>query len=233
MKKTVKEWLQELPDGYRERALKNYCFGYEKTHVKDLPSALTNSFSWLNSLEGIGFWGSVYTHLKDQNNPLPPLPDSPKQKTQKYTLEDWRKQARAFREKATYWREKAEKLESMVDTLKINEGVLKSIESNLRAEIATLNREKDAQLEKHQTDFVRLSSERNRLEIQVKDLAESLSKTTKKLDTQTAVYLDLYKENEAIETELMETKSSLGFFKILSFFLVIGFLIFCAIFLPY
>jgi len=233
MKKTVKQWLQELPDGYRERALKNMKPEIADQKFRSLPVAIFNAFGWSSTLEGIGFWNQVWDHLTEPKIPLPPLPEAPKQKTQKYTLEDWRKQARAFREKATYWREKAEKLESMVDTLKINEGVLKSIESNLRAEIATLNREKDAQLEKHQTDFVRLSSERNRLEIQVKDLAESLSKTTKKLDTQTAVYLDLYKENEAIETELMETKSSLGFFKILSFFLVIGFLIFCAIFLPY
>ena len=233
MKKTVKQWLQELPDGYRERALNN--MNPEKADQKfpSLTLAVFNAFNWVTTLEGGSFWNQVWDQLTEPKIPLPPLPEAPKQKTQKYSLEDWRKQARAFREKATYWREKAEKLDSMVDTLKVNEGQLKSIESNLRAEIATLTREKDAQLQDYQTDFVQLSSERNKLESQVTGLSESLQKTTKKLEAQTADYNDLYKEYEAIETELMETKSSLGFFKILSFFLVIGFLIFCAIFLPY
>ena len=62
--KTIKEWLQELPDGYRELALANLVddvctFGQENKQVDSLSEAVQDAFSWHDVDEGFGFWHAV------------------------------------------------------------------------------------------------------------------------------------------------------------------------------
>src|SRR5690554_1279010 len=53
--KEIREWLEELPDGYRERALKNY-YGLP---ARSLPYAILNAFTWRDTPEKHKFWNAV------------------------------------------------------------------------------------------------------------------------------------------------------------------------------
>lgn len=68
-----KGWLETLPDGYIERALKNL----EKKHENDvkecLLDALHGAFPWCTSSEGHEFWGDVYFWAQTKHA-LPALP---------------------------------------------------------------------------------------------------------------------------------------------------------------
>ena len=77
MEKTVKEWLMELPDGYRERALANTIEGIFKMCDASMAEALYSSFMWGGTPEGLDFWADVKNHYAT-GTPLPPLPQSPK-----------------------------------------------------------------------------------------------------------------------------------------------------------
>jgi len=75
--KPIREWLQELPDGYRERALNNadkasYCLHPE---VRSVADALYAAFSWKDTPEGDDWWCDVVKAIK-YDTPLPPLPDA-------------------------------------------------------------------------------------------------------------------------------------------------------------
>jgi hypothetical protein len=73
MEKTIKDWLMELPDGYRERALANmtkYALEWSDVSLKD---ALCCAFAWDESQEGSDFWVEVHNHYI-WGTPLPPLP---------------------------------------------------------------------------------------------------------------------------------------------------------------
>lgn len=80
--KTNKEWLSELPDGYRELALANYdnCDVYQCTDEDTAPTmagALCNSFQWKDSPEGREFWDAVHCYYRDSSRfGAPPLPES-------------------------------------------------------------------------------------------------------------------------------------------------------------
>jgi len=72
--KTVKQWLETLPDGYRERALANCTRpdGLETSLHHTIPAA----FRWADTPEGGKFWKQVYLWAcNPDKNPLPPLPD--------------------------------------------------------------------------------------------------------------------------------------------------------------
>lgn len=60
--KTILEWLQELPDGYRERALRNYGPEFCDTGINiiDLADAVMWGFSWEESPEKESFWDAVW-----------------------------------------------------------------------------------------------------------------------------------------------------------------------------
>jgi hypothetical protein len=79
--KLVREWLQELPDGYRERAWNNlYNPAHnngkdEDSRVDDMACAIHLAFPWRSSPEGFHFWDKVESHYRNAT-PLPPLPDS-------------------------------------------------------------------------------------------------------------------------------------------------------------
>lgn len=86
MEKTVLEYLQELPDGYRERAIANTkgqaladfndggmverLFAMQK---KSLKQTVAESFIWFLSPEGDDFWRAVFMWA-DSGEPLPLLP---------------------------------------------------------------------------------------------------------------------------------------------------------------
>jgi hypothetical protein len=79
--KTVKQWLEQLPDGYRERALENLVQdGREKNSVGLIYLAIHRAFTWQETKEGFSFWAAVYSHYAAKSVPLPqlaPLPPPP------------------------------------------------------------------------------------------------------------------------------------------------------------
>jgi len=74
MTKTIKEWLSELPDGYRERALANTDKDMAKDMEASMSSALVTGFNWREKSEGFAFWASVHSFYCGSVDSLPPLP---------------------------------------------------------------------------------------------------------------------------------------------------------------
>ena len=56
MKKTIKEWLQELPEPYKGQALQHAHSGHLEREVPNLRQALLCAFSWDSSPEGHKYW---------------------------------------------------------------------------------------------------------------------------------------------------------------------------------
>jgi len=55
--KSILEYLQELPDGYREKAIKNHeLYPFNHTKVTSLNQALCFGFDWSATSEGYEFW---------------------------------------------------------------------------------------------------------------------------------------------------------------------------------
>jgi hypothetical protein len=73
-KKTVVEYLMELPKGYRERALEQYDPEFEPTaEPTSIQDAIASFADWTKTNEKDEFWLDVYDYY-DQGTPLPPLP---------------------------------------------------------------------------------------------------------------------------------------------------------------
>lgn len=73
--RTIREWLETLPPGYRELALKNLG----QSAVGDLRResiyvSLSSAFVWKKTPEGDKFWRLVSGHYRSPSNPLPQLP---------------------------------------------------------------------------------------------------------------------------------------------------------------
>lgn len=84
IKKTVRDWVNELPDGYRERALKNTP---DKILEKEMSSWLiwpysNYSFVWSKSPEGLSFWTDTHLAKKDGTE-YPELPPKVKLDTRR------------------------------------------------------------------------------------------------------------------------------------------------------
>lgn len=68
MKKTVKEWLQELPEPYRTKALKYAALeGSENLTLPSMTEALRYAFRWSQTVQGTEYWVELkrryeYTH---------------------------------------------------------------------------------------------------------------------------------------------------------------------------
>jgi hypothetical protein len=78
MEKTIEEWLEQLPDGYRERALANMYEEKRYKIVENMQDAIWEGLGWGRTPEGYDFWRGVYSHYF-AGTPLPPLPgQSPK-----------------------------------------------------------------------------------------------------------------------------------------------------------
>ena len=56
--KTVKEWIQELPEPYRTEALEN-CNDPNK-EVQSLSSALFYAFRWSETKQGACYWREIH-----------------------------------------------------------------------------------------------------------------------------------------------------------------------------
>ncbi len=79
MSKTIKEWFNELPEGYRERAIKNTQESRMNTHEPTMVEVIYRSFRWSGTPEGHAFWSAVKDHYA-KGTPLPPLPNSSESK---------------------------------------------------------------------------------------------------------------------------------------------------------
>jgi len=71
---TVREWIEQLPDGYRERALEQ-CVRSDYL-CDSMRQALDFFADWRETEEKRGFWWDVYNHYLN-GTPLPPLPEQP------------------------------------------------------------------------------------------------------------------------------------------------------------
>jgi len=76
--KTIREWIEELPKGYRELALENkrYAFYHIDWEQKEetMVDAINNAFYWKSTNEGRKFWAKVTSFYRTGER-LPPLPD--------------------------------------------------------------------------------------------------------------------------------------------------------------
>jgi hypothetical protein len=72
---TIKDWLETLPDGYRERALANLDNDSSLVTSGNLSGALFNAFEWDETKEGDAFWDSVWAWASyPETRQLPKLP---------------------------------------------------------------------------------------------------------------------------------------------------------------
>jgi hypothetical protein len=76
--KTIREWLETLPDGYRERALANLK---KDGPANSLYGALETGFQWIDTTEGFDFWCdlSVWARNKAQDHTPRYLPNLPEE----------------------------------------------------------------------------------------------------------------------------------------------------------
>lgn len=82
--KTIREWLNELPDGYREQALENHEKYYKEDDapkVWNIKDALYYGFDWYETIQGGEYWLNIYEAYGYAKTPLPalsqPEPDLP------------------------------------------------------------------------------------------------------------------------------------------------------------
>lgn len=61
--KTVKEWLELLPEPYRSQALENVSEHISMSKQKTIFKAI-DSFEWYVSNQGFYYWLDVYSKLK-------------------------------------------------------------------------------------------------------------------------------------------------------------------------
>lgn len=72
--RSIKAWLETLPDGYRERALKNMHSFDENDDADAFGEALNGAFFWAETPEGPTFWAQV-CRWSENLAALPPLPE--------------------------------------------------------------------------------------------------------------------------------------------------------------
>jgi hypothetical protein len=75
MSKTIKEWFNELPEGYRERAIKNTQESRMNNIWPTMSEAIYGAFNWSLAPERFNFWICVHDHY-EKGTPLPPMPNS-------------------------------------------------------------------------------------------------------------------------------------------------------------
>jgi len=78
--RSILEWLEALPDGYRERALRNFDPSYynaEYSSIGGLSDSILEAFYWGGSPEGHEFWEAVYGWAYEDSE-LPQLPEEDK-----------------------------------------------------------------------------------------------------------------------------------------------------------
>lgn len=61
--KTYYDWLSELPEPYRVKALSNTKIDKLKSPCANLQNAVGSSFIWKHSPEGTKYWATLYKTL--------------------------------------------------------------------------------------------------------------------------------------------------------------------------
>lgn len=64
--KTIKEWLEELPEPYRSQALKNVHKHLLTAKDESLSEALNGAFTWKNTPQGHDYWMDLRDKLKHE-----------------------------------------------------------------------------------------------------------------------------------------------------------------------
>lgn len=67
-------WIEQLPYGYRQRALEQMLIGRDTILEKDMIGALYGFATWTHTNEGHAFWCAVKDHYQ-KGTSLPPLPN--------------------------------------------------------------------------------------------------------------------------------------------------------------
>lgn len=62
--KTIREWLEELPEPYRTQALENASWKRLNRNVALQYIALSRAFSWALSTQGDKYWRDLYEKFK-------------------------------------------------------------------------------------------------------------------------------------------------------------------------
>lgn len=65
MQKTTQQWLQELPDGYRELAIANARSSFVLRECCSLSDAINVAFLWVRTPEGHRFWQEICDRTED------------------------------------------------------------------------------------------------------------------------------------------------------------------------
>lgn len=68
--KTIKEWLETLPEPYRTEAIENATNEGSirfRTKHKSLSEALGSAFTWYFTLQGHDYWVDLYDKLEKNN----------------------------------------------------------------------------------------------------------------------------------------------------------------------
>jgi hypothetical protein len=75
--KTIKEYLEELPEPWRSQALEN-CDpdNMQKDRCTSQRSALMSAFIWSKSPEGKRYWNDFYRTLLNNESGYPPEPET-------------------------------------------------------------------------------------------------------------------------------------------------------------
>ncbi len=65
--KTIKEWLEELPEPYRSESIENMEAEVDRytgdRMDSNLKSALFCAFIWVDSPQGTGYWANIFDSL--------------------------------------------------------------------------------------------------------------------------------------------------------------------------
>lgn len=66
MKKTYREWFNELPPAIRDAAIKNTDIDLDENKSESMQYVIKSSFVWSSSPEGFAYWYDVYESVKEK-----------------------------------------------------------------------------------------------------------------------------------------------------------------------
>lgn len=62
--KTIREWLEELPEPYRTQALENFDIeGIDNILVSTLADAINKGFIWFTTPQGEPYWFNIHRKI--------------------------------------------------------------------------------------------------------------------------------------------------------------------------
>lgn len=63
--KTIREWIEELPEPYRTQAIDNTSESVLTVEEQSLYEAVIGAFNWKESTEGFKYWNDFHDTLND------------------------------------------------------------------------------------------------------------------------------------------------------------------------